>query len=42
MKGAVIEANGLTKRFGNFVATDQVSFSVKRTEIFGLLVLTYR
>lgn len=35
--GAVIEAKGLTKRFGNFVATDQVSFSVKRGEIFGLL-----
>jgi ABC-type multidrug transport system ATPase subunit/ABC-type multidrug transport system permease subunit len=35
--GAVIEAKGLTKRFGNFVATDQVSFSVKRSEIFGLL-----
>jgi ABC-2 type transport system ATP-binding protein len=35
--GDVIEANGLTKRFGNFVATDRVSFSVKRSEIFGLL-----
>ena len=35
--GSVIDANGLTKRFGNFVATDQVSFSVKRSEIFGLL-----
>src|SRR5258708_29020779 len=35
--GSVIEANGLTKRFGNFVATDHVTFSVKRSEIFGLL-----
>jgi ABC-2 type transport system ATP-binding protein len=35
--GEVIEAKGLTKRFGNFVATDHVTFSVKRSEIFGLL-----
>jgi ABC-2 type transport system ATP-binding protein len=35
--GDVIEARGLTKRFGNFVATDRVTFSVKRSEIFGLL-----
>ncbi len=35
--GSVIDSNGLTKRFGNFVATDQVTFSVKRSEIFGLL-----
>jgi ABC-2 type transport system ATP-binding protein len=35
--GAVIEAKGLTKRFGHFVATDQVTFSVNRSEIFGLL-----
>jgi ABC-2 type transport system ATP-binding protein len=35
--GEVIEAKNLTKRFGNFVATDRVSFSVKRGEIFGLL-----
>jgi ABC-2 type transport system ATP-binding protein len=34
---SVIEAEGLTKRFGEFVATDDVSFSVKRGEIFGLL-----
>jgi ABC-2 type transport system ATP-binding protein len=33
----VIEVKGLTKRFGHFVATDHVSFSVKRSEIFGLL-----
>jgi ABC-2 type transport system ATP-binding protein len=35
--GSVIEASGLTKRFGNFVATDDVTFSVNRSEIFGLL-----
>jgi ABC-2 type transport system ATP-binding protein len=35
--GDVIQAKDLTKRFGHFVATDHVSFSVKRSEIFGLL-----
>ncbi len=34
---AVIEAEGLTKRFGDFVATDHVDFTVKQGEIFGLL-----
>ncbi|MGY3865902.1 ATP-binding cassette domain-containing protein [Aeromonas bivalvium] len=34
---AVIEARRLTKRFGDFVATDDVSFAVRRGEIFGLL-----
>src|ERR1700751_2165732 len=33
----VIRAEALTKRFGTFVATDQVTFSVQRGEIFGLL-----
>ena len=33
----VIECHALTKRFDNFVATDQVTFSVQRGEIFGLL-----
>lgn len=33
----VIEAQTLTKKFGDFVATDHVSFQVKRGEIFGLL-----
>jgi ABC-2 type transport system ATP-binding protein len=33
----VIEAHQLTKRFGDFTATDRVSFSVQRGEIFGLL-----
>ena len=35
--GDVIEVKNLTKRFGSFVATDHVTFSVKRSEIFGLL-----
>ena len=34
---AVIEARQLTKRFGDFVATDAVSFQVSKGEIFGLL-----
>ena len=34
---AVIEARHLSKRFGDFVATDDVSFKVRRGEIFGLL-----
>src|SRR6516225_10327533 len=34
---AVIKAQGLTKRFGTFAATDRVTFSVRRGEIFGLL-----
>jgi ABC-2 type transport system ATP-binding protein len=33
----VIEAQGLTKRFGHFAATDHVDFKVQRGEIFGLL-----
>ncbi|WP_410013885.1 ATP-binding cassette domain-containing protein [Sodalis sp. C49] len=33
----VIEARGLTKRFGDFAATDNVDFTVTRGEIFGLL-----
>ena len=32
-----IEATGLTKRFGDFVAVDDVSFSIRRGEIFGFL-----
>lgn len=30
-------AENLTKRFGDFVATDHISFSVRRGEIFGFL-----
>ncbi|KPD02088.1 ATP-binding cassette domain-containing protein [Moellerella wisconsensis] len=33
----VIEARNLTKKFGDFAATDHVDFQVKRGEIFGLL-----
>ncbi len=33
----VIEARSLTKKFGDFAATDNVDFSVRRGEIFGLL-----
>lgn len=33
----VIEAQELTKKFGDFAATDHVSFQVRRGEIFGLL-----
>ena len=32
-----IEAKGLTMRFGDFVAVDQVSFRIRRGEIFGFL-----
>ena len=33
----VIEAEGLTQRFGNFTAVDHVSFRIYRGEIFGFL-----
>ncbi len=32
-----IEAKGLTKRFGDFVAVDKVTFRIERGEIFGFL-----
>ncbi len=32
-----IKVSDLTRRFGDFIAVDQVSFEVKRGEIFGLL-----
>src|SRR5438552_1507524 len=34
---AMIESEGLTKRFGNFIAVDHVSFSVGKGSIFGFL-----
>jgi ABC-2 type transport system ATP-binding protein len=36
-QSTVVEAVELTKRFGDFAATDRVSFAVTRGEIFGLL-----
>lgn len=35
--GAAIEVDGLVKRYGAFVAVDDLSFAVGRGEIFGLL-----
>lgn len=35
MPDVVVRAQGLTRRFGDFVAVDQVSFEVHRGEIFG-------
>jgi ABC-2 type transport system ATP-binding protein len=34
---SAIEVDGLTKKFGDFVAVDQVQFKVEEGEIFGLL-----
>jgi ribosome-dependent ATPase len=36
-KTPAIEAEGLTRRFGDFIAVDHVTFSVGRGEIFGFL-----
>lgn len=36
-KETVVETKALTKRFGAFTAVDNITFSVKRGEIFGLL-----
>jgi ribosome-dependent ATPase len=33
----VIEAEGLTRRFGDFVAVDHVNFRIERGEVFGFL-----
>ena len=35
--GSVIKVDKLTKKFGDFVAVDTVSFDIQRGEIFGLL-----
>jgi ribosome-dependent ATPase len=36
-KEIVIEANGLTRRYGTFTAVDHVTMSIERGEIFGFL-----
>lgn len=35
--GYMVEAQGLTKKFGSFTAADHISFSIPKGEIFGLL-----
>lgn len=37
MKEIVIKAEGLTKRFGDFIAVNKISFNVEKGEIFGFL-----
>lgn len=37
MNKKVIEVSGLTKKFGNFTAVDNISFDVEEGEIFGFL-----
>ncbi|RXJ93944.1 multidrug ABC transporter ATP-binding protein [Malaciobacter molluscorum] len=37
IEGSLIEAISLTKKFGNFTATNNVSFQIKQGEIFGFL-----
>jgi ABC-2 type transport system ATP-binding protein len=37
MQEAVITADKLTRRFGDFIATNEISFEVNRGEIFGFL-----
>ncbi|HMR43090.1 MAG TPA: ATP-binding cassette domain-containing protein, partial [Saprospiraceae bacterium] len=37
MQDIVIKAEGLTKKFGDFVAVDHISFEVHKGEIFGFL-----
>jgi ABC-2 type transport system ATP-binding protein len=33
----IIQVENLVKKFGNFTANDNLSFEVKRSEIFGFL-----
>jgi len=37
MEEKVIICNNLSKKFGDFVAVDKISFDVKKGEIFGFL-----
>ncbi|MDR3641979.1 MAG: ATP-binding cassette domain-containing protein [Humidesulfovibrio sp.] len=36
-EGSVVEARGLTKRFGDFTAAQDIDFAIRQGEIFGLL-----
>ncbi|MBQ3333295.1 MAG: ABC transporter ATP-binding protein [Thermoguttaceae bacterium] len=36
-EGSVVEARGLTKRYGNFTAADHIDFQIRQGEIMGLL-----
>ena len=36
-KNIIVEVSGLTKKFGNFTAVDNITFNVKEGEIFGFL-----
>lgn len=37
MNESTIQADGLTRRFGDFTAVDQISFKVRKGEVFGFL-----
>jgi ABC-2 type transport system ATP-binding protein len=37
MSNAVIKTDKLTKRFGDFIATNEITFEVEKGEIFGFL-----
>ena len=37
MHEAILTANGLTKKYGDFTAINNVSFSVNKGDIFGLI-----
>ena len=37
MSNTILEANGLVKKFGDFVAVNDVSFTMEEGEVFGLL-----
>lgn len=37
MSNTILEANGLVKKFGDFVAVKDVSFTMQEGEVFGLL-----
>ena len=37
MNDLVLEANGLTKKYGDFVAVDHLDLAIRRGEVFGLL-----